>query len=138
MSPSVTFSQRKRTTNFFNFSSLIFSNFQFILDLLPMGCRATCRQVLVCVTLCCTLVFVNAEDPYRFFTWNVTYGNIYPLGVRQQVCAIIFLCKSCNLTTLSLGWSEKRFLFLLFCVFCAGDSDKRTISRARYLFRHQQ
>ncbi|KAJ6395632.1 hypothetical protein OIU77_020814 [Salix suchowensis] len=49
-----------------------------------MGCRATCRQVLVCVTLCCTLVFVNAEDPYRFFTWNVTYGNIYPLGVKQQ------------------------------------------------------
>ncbi|KAF6172543.1 hypothetical protein GIB67_007056 [Kingdonia uniflora] len=27
---------------------------------------------------------VNAEDPYRFFTWNVTYGDIYPLGVRQQ------------------------------------------------------
>lgn len=28
---------------------------------------------------------VGAEDPYRFFTWNVTYGDIYPLGVRQQV-----------------------------------------------------
>ncbi|XP_043711760.1 L-ascorbate oxidase homolog [Telopea speciosissima] len=27
---------------------------------------------------------VNSEDPYRFFTWNVTYGDIYPLGVRQQ------------------------------------------------------
>ncbi|PIA36729.1 hypothetical protein AQUCO_03300145v1 [Aquilegia coerulea] len=27
---------------------------------------------------------VNAEDPYRFFTWNVTYGDIYPLGVKQQ------------------------------------------------------
>ncbi|KAI8022746.1 hypothetical protein LOK49_LG03G03860 [Camellia lanceoleosa] len=26
----------------------------------------------------------GAEDPYRFFTWNVTYGDIYPLGVRQQ------------------------------------------------------
>ncbi|KAH7518330.1 hypothetical protein FEM48_Zijuj09G0159900 [Ziziphus jujuba var. spinosa] len=25
-----------------------------------------------------------AEDPYRFFDWNVTYGDIYPLGVRQQ------------------------------------------------------
>ncbi|KAI3460443.1 hypothetical protein Pfo_017106 [Paulownia fortunei] len=25
-----------------------------------------------------------AEDPYRFFTWNVTYGTIYPLGVPQQ------------------------------------------------------
>lgn len=27
---------------------------------------------------------VQAEDPYRFFNWNVTYGDIYPLGVRQQ------------------------------------------------------
>ncbi|KAL3634904.1 hypothetical protein CASFOL_021958 [Castilleja foliolosa] len=27
---------------------------------------------------------VAAEDPYRFFTWNVTYGTIYPLGVPQQ------------------------------------------------------
>eukprot|EP00262_Sarcandra_glabra_P010520 TRINITY_DN25808_c0_g1_i1.p1 TRINITY_DN25808_c0_g1~~TRINITY_DN25808_c0_g1_i1.p1 ORF type:complete len:541 (-),score=11.53 TRINITY_DN25808_c0_g1_i1:241-1863(-) len=30
------------------------------------------------------VVFVNGEDPYKFFTWNVTYGDIYPLGVRQQ------------------------------------------------------
>lgn len=30
------------------------------------------------------LAGVGAEDPYRFFTWNVTYGDIYPLGVRQQ------------------------------------------------------
>ncbi|KAL1190059.1 L-ascorbate oxidase-like protein [Cardamine amara subsp. amara] len=27
---------------------------------------------------------VKAEDPYRFFEWNVTYGDIWPLGVRQQ------------------------------------------------------
>ena len=26
-----------------------------------------------------------AEDPYRFFNWNVTYGDIFPLGVRQRV-----------------------------------------------------
>ncbi|XP_021776490.1 L-ascorbate oxidase homolog [Chenopodium quinoa] len=25
-----------------------------------------------------------AESPYRFFTWNVTFGDIYPLGVKQQ------------------------------------------------------
>ncbi|XP_077246764.1 L-ascorbate oxidase homolog [Tasmannia lanceolata] len=32
-----------------------------------------------------SLIFVvNGDDPYRFFTWNVTYGDIYPLGVRQQ------------------------------------------------------
>ncbi|PHT43202.1 L-ascorbate oxidase -like protein [Capsicum baccatum] len=27
---------------------------------------------------------VNGDDPYRFYTWNVTYGDIYPLGVKQQ------------------------------------------------------
>lgn len=27
---------------------------------------------------------VNGEDPYRFFTWKITYGDIYPLGVKQQ------------------------------------------------------
>ncbi|GLJ13828.1 hypothetical protein SUGI_0220870 [Cryptomeria japonica] len=25
-----------------------------------------------------------AEDPYKFFTWNITYGTIWPLGVPQQ------------------------------------------------------
>ncbi|KAM3365791.1 hypothetical protein ACQJBY_009319 [Aegilops geniculata] len=29
-------------------------------------------------------VLVAGEDPYRFFTWNVSYGDIYPLGVKQQ------------------------------------------------------
>ncbi|KAA8535950.1 hypothetical protein F0562_028428 [Nyssa sinensis] len=27
---------------------------------------------------------VTAESPYRFFDWRVTYGDIHPLGVRQQ------------------------------------------------------
>ncbi|XP_042495674.1 L-ascorbate oxidase homolog [Macadamia integrifolia] len=36
------------------------------------------------VVVACLLAVVSAEDPYRFFTWNVTYGDIYPLGVRQQ------------------------------------------------------
>ncbi|CAI0382256.1 unnamed protein product [Linum tenue] len=30
------------------------------------------------------LAIVAAESPYRFFDWNVTYGDIYPLGVRQR------------------------------------------------------
>ncbi|XP_052183530.1 L-ascorbate oxidase homolog [Diospyros lotus] len=25
----------------------------------------------------------NGEDPYLFYTWKVTYGDIYPLGVKQ-------------------------------------------------------
>jgi hypothetical protein len=32
---------------------------------------------------------VGADDPYRYFTWTVTYGPISPLGTAQQVC-----CKS--------------------------------------------
>ncbi|KAK9274130.1 hypothetical protein L1049_018944 [Liquidambar formosana] len=27
---------------------------------------------------------VQGEDPYLFFTWNITYGTISPLGVPQQ------------------------------------------------------
>ncbi|KAL9266619.1 L-ascorbate oxidase-like protein [Drosera capensis] len=44
-------------------------------------------SVLLCVILWSTALFggtVLADDPYRFFNWNVTYGIILPLGVRQQ------------------------------------------------------
>jgi hypothetical protein len=41
--------------------------------------------VLLCLAVSLFAV-VGAEDPYRFFDWNVTYGDIYPLGLRQQVC----------------------------------------------------
>ncbi|BAT91139.1 hypothetical protein LR48_Vigan08g192500 [Vigna angularis] len=36
------------------------------------------------ILLLLEFVFVAAEDPYRFFDWTVTYGDIYPLGVKQQ------------------------------------------------------
>jgi len=42
---------------------------------------------------CFSSVFViNAEDPYLFFTWTVTYGTRSPLGVPQQVihCSVYF------------------------------------------------
>ncbi|XP_062164123.1 L-ascorbate oxidase homolog [Alnus glutinosa] len=39
--------------------------------------------VLLCLAVS-LFAFVGAEDPYRFFDWNVTYGDIYPLGLRQQ------------------------------------------------------
>ncbi|KAK8647084.1 hypothetical protein V6N13_120841 [Hibiscus sabdariffa] len=39
------------------------------------------------VALFCAAVslfaIAGAEDPYKFFSWNITYGDIYPLGVRQ-------------------------------------------------------
>ncbi|KAK8580779.1 hypothetical protein V6N12_071031 [Hibiscus sabdariffa] len=37
---------------------------------------------LICATVS-LFAIARAEDPYRFFTWNVTYGDIFPLGVRQ-------------------------------------------------------
>ncbi|XP_020269063.1 L-ascorbate oxidase homolog isoform X1 [Asparagus officinalis] len=30
------------------------------------------------------LSLIVAEDPYRFFTWNIAYGDISPLGVQKQ------------------------------------------------------
>ncbi|XP_023742749.1 L-ascorbate oxidase homolog [Lactuca sativa] len=43
------------------------------------------KSNLVCVFLLFLAINgINAEDPYRFFTWKVTYGDIYPMGVKQQ------------------------------------------------------
>ncbi|XP_043706086.1 L-ascorbate oxidase homolog [Telopea speciosissima] len=44
----------------------------------------------VVALLCClsAVAMVCAEDPYFYFTWNVSYGTISPLGVPQQVIMI--------------------------------------------------
>ncbi|KAL3529829.1 hypothetical protein ACH5RR_009151 [Cinchona calisaya] len=44
------------------------------------------NMTLVTLLLCLSLgaMMVQAEDPYLFFEWNVTYGTITPLGVPQQ------------------------------------------------------
>lgn len=47
-------------------------------------------QRFAIVLVLSVFALVQAEDPYRFFNWNVTYGDIYPLGVRQQVCKLLF------------------------------------------------
>nr|GMD36920.1 L-ascorbate oxidase homolog [Ipomoea batatas] len=39
---------------------------------------------LMAVALLSLLGFCNGEDPYRFYTWNITYGDISPLGVEQK------------------------------------------------------
>ncbi|KAL9687672.1 hypothetical protein QQ045_032079 [Rhodiola kirilowii] len=48
--------------------------------------RQAVIAVLMC--LCAGAVTVLAEDPYLFYTWNVTYGTLSPLGVPQQVILI--------------------------------------------------
>ncbi|OWM80461.1 hypothetical protein CDL15_Pgr019741 [Punica granatum] len=46
---------------------------------------ALCRRlVLFAFCFVSGLITVAADSPYRFFDWTVTYGDIYPLGVRQQ------------------------------------------------------
>lgn len=47
---------------------------------------SACCLLLVFMLVCCT----RGESPYRFFTWNVTYGDIYPLGVKQQVLNLFY------------------------------------------------
>ena len=42
-------------------------------------------HLLVALALLSSLVIVKGESPYKFYTWTVTYGIIYPLGVPQQV-----------------------------------------------------
>ncbi|RHN60334.1 putative laccase [Medicago truncatula] len=46
-----------------------------------MGYLKQCSVLLLVVLL---VACANGEDPYRFYNWNVTYGDIYPLGVKQQ------------------------------------------------------
>lgn len=40
---------------------------------------------LLVVQILFLLGFSNGESPYRWYNWNITYGDIYPLGVKQQV-----------------------------------------------------
>ncbi|EPS65321.1 hypothetical protein M569_09457, partial [Genlisea aurea] len=42
---------------------------------------------VLCFVGICGLT-VRAEDAYKYFTWTVTYGKAFPLGVPQQVILI--------------------------------------------------
>ncbi|KAK4783975.1 hypothetical protein SAY86_018343 [Trapa natans] len=52
-----------------------------------MGKGDFLRLLYGVLAFCCVTVVI-ADDPYRFYTWTVTYGTIYPLGVPQQVILI--------------------------------------------------
>lgn len=39
---------------------------------------------MLLLMLCLLAAAVRGEDPYVYYTWNVTYGTISPLGVPQQ------------------------------------------------------
>ncbi|XP_057741936.1 L-ascorbate oxidase homolog [Arachis stenosperma] len=42
------------------------------------------RGAVLALMLCLLGVAVQAEDPYVYYTWKVTYGIISPLGIPQQ------------------------------------------------------
>ncbi|KAL6312766.1 hypothetical protein AAG906_020607 [Vitis piasezkii] len=42
---------------------------------------------LICVLL--GVFLVNGEDPYKYYTWTVTYGTISPLGVPNRLVILI-------------------------------------------------
>ncbi|XVF17745.1 hypothetical protein REPUB_Repub10bG0150100 [Reevesia pubescens] len=50
--------------------------------------QAIILQFLLGILACFSLFCANAEDPYRYFTWEVTYGTRAPLGVSQRVILI--------------------------------------------------
>ena len=69
-------------------------------------------------------IFISAEDPYRFFDWKVTFGEILPLGVPQQACCR-FMINSLSIFFLSN-------ISLSVCL-SSGDTDQRAIPWAGHL-----
>ncbi|CAL5369547.1 unnamed protein product [Camellia sinensis] len=46
--------------------------------------RSIFLQIFLGICACLSVSWVKAEDPYRYFTLEVTYGTISPLGVNQR------------------------------------------------------
>lgn len=78
-----------------------------------------CNVLSSLILLLLTFLFTstNSEDPYRYLTWKITYGDIYPLGVKQQVLPLVH----------RFDFSEKWHVFnkcrRLFGLDFAGDLD---------------
>lgn len=52
----------------------------------PSSSMSSTIFVLLFLFASSLLLAARGEDPYRFYTWNITFGDIYPLGVKQEVC----------------------------------------------------
>ncbi|KAG6416487.1 hypothetical protein SASPL_123917 [Salvia splendens] len=60
---------------------------------------AAASSLIAALALLLALHAANADNPYRYYTWKITYGDIYPLGVKQQahlsssfsLCICVFL-----------------------------------------------
>ncbi|CAN4078362.1 unnamed protein product [Withania somnifera] len=40
--------------------------------------------IIIIILVLVTSQVVYGGNPYRYYTWRITYGDIYPLGVKQQ------------------------------------------------------
>lgn len=82
-------------------------------------------SLITVLSLLLVLHAVNGDNPYRFYTWKVTYGDIYPLGVKQQVLSAncFLLCFLCCVSWMLLGLKLRK---------CggAGNLDKWAVSGA--------
>jgi hypothetical protein len=72
----------------------------------PMG-NAVLLHLLCGVLAVLSASLVNADDPYRYYTWTVTYGTVKLLDVPQQVGNSCCCCCSVILFViiLDLGFS---------------------------------
>lgn len=110
-------------------------------------CKFLCSLITILV-LAFLLCGANADNPYRYYTWKVTYGDIYPLGVKQQVL------HSCYLLIYSETHTHKHIFELNVsnCVCldyiqsfvakssgkcAAGNLDKWAVSGAAYWLRYK-
>uniref|UniRef100_A0A0D9WUZ6 L-ascorbate oxidase n=1 Tax=Leersia perrieri TaxID=77586 RepID=A0A0D9WUZ6_9ORYZ len=50
----------------------------------PPPAPAAAVALAACILAVTAATLAGADDPYRFFTWNVTYGTINPLGTTPQ------------------------------------------------------
>ncbi|PRQ47833.1 putative L-ascorbate oxidase [Rosa chinensis] len=53
-----------------------------------MGKAVLLQLLLGALAVVLSASLVKAEDPYKYYTWTVTYGTLSPLGVPQQVILI--------------------------------------------------
>ncbi|XP_019171870.1 PREDICTED: L-ascorbate oxidase homolog [Ipomoea nil] len=49
---------------------------------------SVCSLILAVLILWLPLNGVYGGNPYRYYTWKITYGDIYPLGVKQRAILI--------------------------------------------------
>lgn len=53
--------------------------------------KAVSLHVICGILAALVVSLVKADDPYRYYTWTVTYGTRSPLGVPQQVGNFTFI-----------------------------------------------